>query len=134
MHAVFDPPLVDDGAGDGFLDKGIGAVPPAVLVLLLLFLIVVLLILFLRLIDAGPQHNLAWASLHVESREVQVTRPRRPPQRGLYLGEVFFAHKEYRTSRPFSPRRTLARVHDQSTRDYLLSRQDLFICYPLHGP
>src|SRR5947209_12368294 len=127
MHAVF---VSSDGAG--FSVSGIGALtapgPP---------LFALLLILFLRLVDAGSQDDLAGTLLDVQPREVQVARPRRPQQHGCDLGEVLVPYREYRSSGPVSPlhgRSSTPSYLLQTPDHHLVRRHNLPRNHPLYGP
>src|SRR5215217_3190426 len=101
MHAVL--PMAGARAS-GFLPRRTGtdrrASPAAASQAAFFASSVVLLILFLRLVDAGPQDDLAGAFLDLAPRQVQVARPRRRAQHGRDLREVFGPQREYRPSGP----------------------------------
>src|SRR5919199_3590382 len=138
MHAVFGRPSTGTavGARAGFSVSGIGAAAAPGPSFFAPF-DVLPLILFLRLVEAGSQDNLAWALLDVEPREVQVTRPRRPPQHRRDLREVLGPHREYRPAVPVSLR--CSRAHPparllRASGDYLFRRRNLPRYHPLHRP
>src|SRR5918997_1258001 len=66
--------------------------------------VVVLPILFLRLVDLGFQDHLSGTRLDVEPREIQIARPRRPPQDTPDLIELLGPYREYRPSGPGASR------------------------------
>src|SRR5918997_5962707 len=129
MHTVLAGPPSFESLLSGFLTRGIGEIIGSSCV--------VLFILFLRFVNVGPQDQFTGALLDVKPRKVQVAQPRRPPQHGRDLREILRPHREYRTSSPASPPRTLPNntpIPPSCTTLHLVGRQNLPRHHPLYRP